>query len=125
MAVTDIKQLVSTSSLQAILDSNPCHKVWNHFVSTNDSRYGGFAQQGSHSTGPKFPSSSMTLEALTRFSIQSPVPGVEDVRPEAREMGVSMLSAMWYGGIHDWVGHGFARYTADEKWLVPHFEKML
>lgn len=119
------QQLVTTPSLQAVLDTNPCLIVWNHLLSTYDPRYGGFSQQGNNATGPKFPSSSMTLEVLTRYSIQSPAPDDEDVRAEAREMGLKTLRAMWYGGIRDWVGHGFARYTADEKWFVPHFEKML
>ena len=32
---------------------------------------------------------------------------------------------MYKGGIFDHIGFGFARYSTDEKWLVPHFEKML
>ncbi len=35
------------------------------------------------------------------------------------------LDAMAHGGIYDQVGGGFARYSVDEAWLVPHFEKML
>ena len=35
------------------------------------------------------------------------------------------LDAMAAGGIYDHVGGGFARYSTDERWLVPHFEKML
>ncbi len=37
----------------------------------------------------------------------------------------STLDAMAHGGIHDQIGGGFARYSVDEVWLVPHFEKML
>lgn len=44
---------------------------------------------------------------------------------EARSMGIKMIRAIWKGGIRDWVGDGFARYSVDEKWIVPHFEKML
>lgn len=40
-------------------------------------------------------------------------------------MGMKMLRSMWSGGIRDWVGGGMARYSVDEKWMVPHFEKML
>ncbi len=35
------------------------------------------------------------------------------------------LDAMWNGGIHDHIGGGFHRYSTDERWLLPHFEKML
>jgi uncharacterized protein YyaL (SSP411 family) len=35
------------------------------------------------------------------------------------------LRKMWAGGIHDHIGGGYARYTTDERWTVPHFEKML
>ncbi len=35
------------------------------------------------------------------------------------------LDAMCQGGIYDHLGGGFARYSTDERWLVPHFEKML
>ncbi len=41
---------------------------------------------------------------------------------QAAEKG---LTAMAHGGIHDQIGGGFARYSTDEQWLVPHFEKML
>ena len=35
------------------------------------------------------------------------------------------LDAIWQGGIHDHIGGGFHRYATDERWLLPHFEKML
>jgi uncharacterized protein YyaL (SSP411 family) len=40
-------------------------------------------------------------------------------------MGVRQLRALWEGGVRDWVGSGLARYSVDEKWRIPHFEKML
>ena len=40
-------------------------------------------------------------------------------------MVTKTLDAMAAGGIYDHVGGGFARYSTDERWLVPHFEKML
>lgn len=43
----------------------------------------------------------------------------------ARSMAFKTLEAMMNGGIHDLLGGGFHRYTVDQKWLVPHFEKML
>src|SRR6266511_5308097 len=44
---------------------------------------------------------------------------------EKREMTGTTLRAMASGGMYDQVGGGFARYSVDERWLVPHFEKML
>ena len=38
---------------------------------------------------------------------------------------VKTLDSMYQGGIYDHIAGGFARYSVDEKWLVPHFEKML
>ena len=43
----------------------------------------------------------------------------------AMEMAETTLEAMYRGGLFDHVGGGFSRYSTDEKWLVPHFEKML
>src|SRR5262249_28683044 len=44
---------------------------------------------------------------------------------EALNMVSSTLKHIWQGGIYDQLGGGFARYSTDEKWIVPHFEKML
>jgi hypothetical protein len=44
---------------------------------------------------------------------------------EDRAMAVRTLDAMWEGGMYDHLGGGFARYSVDGQWLVPHFEKML
>ena len=51
----------------------------------------------------------------------------QDVRgaPGALEMVTLSLDRMAGGGIHDQVGGGFARYSTDARWHVPHFEKML
>jgi uncharacterized protein YyaL (SSP411 family) len=45
--------------------------------------------------------------------------------PHAREMALHTLERMAAGGMHDQLGGGFARYAVDERWMVPHFEKML
>ena len=72
----------------------------------------------------------MTLEPLARLSTfpssgsQSDA-STEDDMESARSMGLNMMRAIWKGGIRDWVGGGVARYSVDEKWIVPHFEKML
>ena len=65
---------------------------------------------GGFGTAPKFP--------------QAPVIEFLLCRGE-RDMALQTLRAMSCGGIHDQVGGGFARYSVDETWTVPHFEKML
>jgi uncharacterized protein YyaL (SSP411 family) len=75
-----------------------------------DPRWGGFGG------APKFPQP-MTLEFVLRQAIR----GV----PDALEMVVLTLDRMAEGGMFDQIGGGFARYSTDQAWLVPHFEKML
>ena len=66
---------------------------------------------------PKFPPS-MVLEFLLRNSARTG-------DPEALRMARGTLDAMARGGIHDQLAGGFARYSVDARWVVPHFEKML
>jgi uncharacterized protein YyaL (SSP411 family) len=73
-------------------------------LTLEDPRNGGFG------AAPKFPAAS-AIELLLRRGA---------VDPAARA-----LSAMANGGIYDQIGGGFARYTVDAGWLIPHFEKML
>ena len=76
-----------------------------------DSRCGGFG------TSPKFPPHQALL-VLLRLA-------ASDSESRARFMAATTLDAMAAGGIYDQVGGGFARYSTDREWLVPHFEKML
>jgi hypothetical protein len=69
---------------------------------------GGFGGAPSHA--PKFPPASVIEFLLCR---------------DERDMALQTLRAMASGGIHDQVGGGFARYSVDATWTVPHFEKML
>jgi uncharacterized protein YyaL (SSP411 family) len=73
-----------------------------------DSRWGGFGR------APKFPSPANLFFLLERADDE-----------EARAMLVSTLDHMARGGLMDQLGGGFHRYSTDEAWLVPHFEKML
>jgi uncharacterized protein YyaL (SSP411 family) len=75
-----------------------------------DPMWGGFGG------APKFPQP-MTLEFLLRQ-------GLRNV-PSASEMLVVTLDRMAAGGMYDQIGGGFARYSTDSAWHVPHFEKML
>ena len=86
-------------------------KAYKYLAQSFDARYGGFGQ------APKFPTPH-TLTFLLRYAQDHP-------KDKAREMVRKTLDGMAEGGIYDHVGFGFARYSTDEKWLVPHFEKML
>ena len=70
-----------------------------------DHEHGGFTR-----SAPKFPAAS-AIELLLR-------------RGE-REMALHTLRAMASGGMYDQIGGGFARYSVDNRWVIPHFEKML
>ncbi len=76
-----------------------------------DMTHGGFG------TAPKFPHS-MDLQVLLRMWQRHP-------GPESLHMVTLTLDKMASGGIYDHLAGGFARYSVDERWLVPHFEKML
>ncbi|WP_424889893.1 thioredoxin domain-containing protein [Streptomyces sp. XH2] len=75
------------------------------------------AVRGGFGGAPKFPPS-MTLEFLLRHHARTGSEG-------ALEMAQATCEAMARGGIYDQLGGGFARYSVDAEWVVPHFEKML
>ncbi|MFF4743057.1 thioredoxin domain-containing protein [Streptomyces sp. NPDC047980] len=76
-----------------------------------DPAHGGFGG------APKFPPS-MVLEFLLRHHARTGAEG-------ALQMAADTCEAMARGGIYDQLGGGFARYSVDREWVVPHFEKML
>jgi uncharacterized protein YyaL (SSP411 family) len=75
------------------------------------------AMSGGFGGAPKFPQP-MTLEFLLRRHLRDP-------DSDALAMAEKTLDEMAQGGMYDQVGGGFARYSVDAQWLVPHFEKML
>ena len=81
-----------------------------------DSRNGGFGG------APKFPHAEMIEWLLHRWrkSAQAPEPDLQ-----ALYMATLTLRRMAEGGINDQLGGGFCRYSVDEYWMIPHFEKML
>jgi uncharacterized protein len=80
-------------------------------ISSFDSRNGGFGQ------APKFPHP-MDLKVLLRHHARTG-------DSQALHAVTFTLDKMARGGIYDHLGGGFARYSTDDRWLVPHFEKML
>ena len=86
-------------------------KGYSQFAGEFDSQYGGFGR------APKFPTPH-NLSFLLRHWKRG---GGE----KSLYMVEKTLDAMYRGGIYDHIGFGFARYSTDQAWLVPHFEKML
>jgi uncharacterized protein len=102
---TEKTQTRQTPTKQVIVD------CFNQISLVFDNEYGGFGQ------APKFPSPH-NLIFLLRYWNQT-----KD--ENAKLMVEKTLTAMRLGGIFDQLGYGFHRYSTDQQWLVPHFEKTL
>jgi uncharacterized protein YyaL (SSP411 family) len=95
----------------AVPDTDELAAAYDLVEASFDSVHGGFG------AAPKFPQQPL-LEFLLRAH-------EEPWAPAAARMLTRTLEEMSDGGIHDQLGGGFARYSVDARWLVPHFEKML
>ncbi|HET7385477.1 MAG TPA: thioredoxin domain-containing protein [Nocardioidaceae bacterium] len=82
------------------------------------------AQSAGFGTAPKFPPS-MVLEFLLRHDARVSTGSNDGGQTDAGQMVDATCEAMARGGIYDQLGGGFARYSVDRDWVVPHFEKML
>ncbi|MHB1921238.1 MAG: thioredoxin domain-containing protein [Chitinophagaceae bacterium] len=87
------------------------HSLFSQILAQADRVNGGFGR------APKFPGTFL-INFLFRFYFQTG-------NKEALEQGILSLEKMIGGGIYDQLGGGFSRYSTDDHWLVPHFEKML
>ena len=87
------------------------HQAFRQFAGNFDKKNGGFGG------APKFPTPH-NLMFLMEY-------GMREKKREALTMAETTLVQMYRGGIFDHIGGGFSRYSTDERWLVPHFEKML
>ena len=102
---------LSTESADEAVDGRALHQAGDAILASFDPQWGGFGG------APKFPAA-MTLVSALRMHCR-------DNRPELLRAVRTSLDAMASGGIYDHLGGGFARYSVDHRWLVPHFEKML
>ncbi|MFZ5496239.1 MAG: thioredoxin domain-containing protein [Verrucomicrobiota bacterium] len=91
-------------------------KGFQHFYESHDARWGGFGG------APKFPRASIIDFLLRSAALQG---ADTDLGQEAVGMVATTMQRMAEGGLHDVIGGGFHRYSVDEQWHVPHFEKML
>ena len=99
-----------------VMDHSPLQVARQQLEKSFDLRYGGFGQ------APKFPHIT-SIERLLRHWAASSVSGQPDA--QALQMAVDTLAHMAQGGINDQLGGGFCRYSVDDLWMIPHFEKML
>jgi uncharacterized protein YyaL (SSP411 family) len=99
-----LERSAGQASAQEPLREGALGEALEHARESFDARHGGFGG------APKFPQASLLEFLLLRGELQ---------------MTLATLRAMAAGGIHDQLGGGFARYSVDAAWTVPHFEKML
>jgi len=109
---TEIREVLATTvpkpaATAAVFDAAPLAAAAALLARGFDSRYGGFGG------APKFPHPTDLAFLLRRSDADS------------RQMALTTLTRMSEGGIYDQIGGGFCRYSVDERWEIPHFEKML
>lgn len=106
-----VRNYLGRDSEQMELDESLIDTVLNSLSREYDVRYGGFGG------APKFPHPTALELLLARYFATG-----EQWMIDAT---TTTLRAMAKGGVYDQLGGGFHRYSTDEKWIVPHFEKML
>ena len=99
-----------------VLTDAPLMKARTLFEDEFDGRFGGFG------AAPKFPHPA-TIERLLRH--WHATAGDKEPDLQALYMATLTLKRMAEGGLNDQVGGGFSRYSVDQYWMIPHFEKML
>ncbi|CAL1390440.1 unnamed protein product [Linum trigynum] len=108
----------SSNTLQDGVPQNALRLCAEQLSQSYDSRYGGFG------SAPKFPRP-VEIQLMLYYSKNLDNSGKISKAKETQAMVMFSLQCMAKGGIHDHVGGGFHRYSVDERWHVPHFEKML
>jgi len=103
--------LISVNTNEINFNDFPTHTIVKSWMKTFDKDYGGTNRS------PKFMMPN-NLEFLMRY-------GTQEYNKTVNEYVFNTLDKIAYGGVYDHVGGGFARYSTDMKWHVPHFEKML
>ncbi|KAH9786257.1 Thioredox DsbH domain-containing protein [Citrus sinensis] len=108
----------SSNKLPDELPQNALRLCAEQLSKSYDSRFGGFG------SAPKFPRP-VEIQMMLYHSKKLEDTGKSGEASEGQKMVLFTLQCMAKGGIHDHVGGGFHRYSVDERWHVPHFEKML
>lgn len=107
--VNELKKLPDVN--ESVLSNAPLKTITENLLNGADKYYGGFGN------APKFPQTFSILYLLRYYYFF----GDE----AALQQAILSLDTMMRGGIYDHLGGGFARYSTDKRWQVPHFEKML
>lgn len=94
----------------------PLDEARRQLETSYDGLYGGFGE------APKFPHPGNVTRLLRHWAATA-IEGNAD--KTALEMALTTLKVMAMGGINDQLGGGFCRYSVDQEWMIPHFEKML
>lgn len=102
---------LSTVEEELLFKKENLEEAFENIMKSADMEWGGFGK------APKFPQS-FAIKFLFRYHYLMG-------KKEALDQALLSLDKMIDGGIYDQVGGGFARYSTDAEWLVPHFEKML
>lgn len=105
-----LKRTIPASSNTLSVSESTLKLAFTSLESSFDFEHGGFG------SAPKFPNPADITLLLHQAKAGN---------KQAEAMALQMLSAMANGGIYDQLGGGFCRYSVDERWNIPHFEKML
>ena len=108
--VDALKRTIPMPSNTLSASNSTLKLAFTSLQSSFDSEHGGFG------SAPKFPNPADITLLLHQAKAGN---------KQAEAMALQMLSAMANGGIYDQLGGGFCRYSVDERWNIPHFEKML
>ena len=107
-----------TNAAKASINAVPLDVARRQLEQSFDPQHGGFGG------APKFPHPTH-IERLLRHGAATFQPDTQSHDDKALSMACFTLTKMAQGGLYDQLGGGFCRYSVDEVWMIPHFEKML
>ncbi len=114
--IEGLRNLATQQQAPGAINEAPLNEARRQLGQAFDSHFGGFG------AAPKFPHP-VHIEFLLHRYAAGAMAGTPDA--EGLEMALFTLRRMARGGIYDHLGGGFCRYSVDERWTIPHFEKML
>ncbi len=109
--LSSANQFVQKQTGDDVFKEENLHLINQNILQAADTEWGGFGR------APKFPQTFSIQNLLRHYYFTGSEPPIQQA--------LLSLDKMIGGGIYDQLGGGFARYSTDEKWLAPHFEKML
>ncbi len=112
-----LSMLDKAKTSETQLDKELLEKAIDPLIRVFDRTWGGFGG------APKFPHTASLSLAMRRIKADPETKSQQT--KDCKEMLQTTLDRMAWGGMHDQLGGGFARYSVDRRWLIPHFEKML